>query len=54
MTDKHCKLWQNCVWGIFLLYFILYNLTVKDIIRLPLSRLKDLTWFKFISLLSYM
>jgi len=30
----------------------LYNLTVKDIIHLPISRLKDIIWLKFISLLS--
>jgi len=30
----------------------LNDVTVKDIIHLPVSRLKDIIWFKFISLLS--
>jgi len=46
-----CKLRQNSL-KIIAAISGLYNLTVKDIIHLPVSRLNDIIWFKFITLWS--
>jgi len=46
-----CKLRQNSL-KIIAAISDLYNLTVEDIIHLPVSRLNDIIWFKFITLWS--